>query len=813
MKKIESRWIIRLCLVLFAGFVALAYMQSTSLERAQSGVALTLEVQRDLERLLALTLDEQAKVGQLAATGEDDVVADLPVLRKERIALLQSIRQLWNDAPEQLKKLDALQIQLARSEALSDRVIATSQESGMQAAGGVLSEAGPDSWEDLTAKVGALDAEAQRQAKEREQGAHRQGHRIGLFQVVLACFLEIGGIAFLVFDQRASEIKQQVALRFQQSEERLRTVLDGVDQAIFMIDPRGNVETWNAGAERVTGYMAAEVLGFPFWKMYRQVDIDAGKPVAALEALLATGRFDDEDLRIRKDGSEFWASTSGRVINGATGQVRGFSLIVTDITARWKAEIELSKRTDELADRNREIHLVLDNVGQGFLTASFEGRLSAEHSRAVETWLGAPTAGQQVWDYLGTTSPDFSRELKGAWENLADGILEVEAILDVLPRRFAQGDRQLLCEYRAIPETAAVLVIVSDVTTQLAREKLEEEQRELVHIFQGISSDRAGFVEFFSEAGMLVQTIASPEDVSAVERGRALHTLKGNARLFGVTSLARACQAIEDRLQQSGTVVAADRLLLSSLWDDTTKRIAQFLGEVDRRQLSVAETDYLAVLKALGDGTDRALVLEQLEAWQREPAAVRLQRIAEQAQRLAEELGKAPLDVSVEAGPVRLPRELWSDFWGAFVHVIRNAVDHGIESPEERLAVGKSARGKLTLAMAESGEQVCLTMTDDGRGLDWDKLRAAALAAKLPSQTRADLIEAMLTDGVTTKDRVSEISGRGVGMAAVRAICVEMGGALEVSSERGFGTRFEFSFPRLPSSAGQPAPRSQRVAA
>jgi len=158
-------------------------------------------------------------------------------------------------------------------------------------------------------------------------------------------------------------------------------------------------------------------------------------------------------------------------------------------------------------------------------------------------------------------------------------------------------------------------------------------------------------------------------------------------------------------------------------------------------------------------------------------------------------MGKAAIDVEVQTGSVRLSRETLAPFWSAFVHVIRNAVDHGIETGEERLAHGKPGRARLRLTAARVGDDVVLNVADDGRGIDWEKVGARAKAAGLRCADRLDLQEALFRDGLSTKEDVAEVSGRGVGLAAVRAECDRLSGTIRVTSERAEGTTFQFTFP------------------
>src|SRR5262249_2470749 len=148
-------------------------------------------------------------------------------------------------------------------------------------------------------------------------------------------------------------------------------------------------------------------------------------------------------------------------------------------------------------------------------------------------------------------------------------------------------------------------------------------------------------------------------------------------------------------------------------------------------------------------------------------------------------LARCPLDVAIEPSSLRLPHEPWSALWPILVHVVRNAVDHGLERSDERRASGKPDRARLSLSASEQGGGVTIVIADDGRGIDWERLREVARARDLPASTHDDLVAAMLSDGVSTRAAASETSGRGVGLAAVRQLVASLGGTMIVESAPG----------------------------
>jgi two-component system chemotaxis sensor kinase CheA len=126
---------------------------------------------------------------------------------------------------------------------------------------------------------------------------------------------------------------------------------------------------------------------------------------------------------------------------------------------------------------------------------------------------------------------------------------------------------------------------------------------------------------------------------------------------------------------------------------------------------------------------------------------------------------------------------------------VRNAVDHGLESPDERSTTGKTGKGQLTFSANEDVGLVTIEIGDNGRGIDWEAIRAKARHLGLPDRADAELVDVLCHEGFSSRSEVTETSGRGVGMAAVKKQVDAMGGRMAVRSTLGQGTTWSFSVP------------------
>lgn len=197
----------------------------------------------------------------------------------------------------------------------------------------------------------------------------------------------------------------------------------------------------------------------------------------------------------------------------------------------------------------------------------------------------------------------------------------------------------------------------------------------------------------------------------------------------------------------------------------------------------------------MSDLHDRALQMRML------PLNVVFDPLSQMARELAHSLGKH-VDCRVRGSEIELDRQMIDRLSDPLIHLLRNALDHGIESPHERQARGKPARGQLTLEAWQDGGWVVVEMHDDGAGICLEAVRQKALAKQLISEealaalSEQETLDLIFLPGFSTKAMITDFSGRGVGMDVVkRTVVDELSGDIQLSSEPGNGARFTLRLP------------------
>jgi two-component system chemotaxis sensor kinase CheA len=223
------------------------------------------------------------------------------------------------------------------------------------------------------------------------------------------------------------------------------------------------------------------------------------------------------------------------------------------------------------------------------------------------------------------------------------------------------------------------------------------------------------------------------------------------------------------------------------------ERLLQFKFEGPAATLMATLTETLERASRYSAELQRATLATRMQ-----PVGRLFQKFPRLVRELAKDLGK-DVELTIEGAETEVDRVVVDSLYDPLVHMLRNALDHGVESPEDRLAAGKPAKAYISLKAWQEANSVMIVLQDDGKGMDPVRLRKKAMEKGLINENGAqsdeEAYQLVFLPGFSTKDVASSVSGRGVGMDVVKTAVEKNRGAIHIESELGFGTKFAIRLP------------------
>ncbi len=664
----------------------------------------------------------------------------------------------------------------------------------------------------------------------------KDGSRFWANVVITALRDEPGEIRGFLKITRDLTDRKQAEEKLRLSEERFRLLVEGVqDYALFMLDPQGNVATWNAGAERLNGYTAGEIIGQHFSRLYPKEAVERGWPEEELRRATAEGRFEDEGWRVRKDGSRFWANVVITAVRDDAGTLRGFAKVTRDLTDRKQAEESarrllqeeaarkaVEKHAREIERQREQLRVTLASIGDAVIVTDMNGAVTFMNPVAVVLtgWEPQEAVGRPLEQVFRIVNEETRRPVESPVAKvLREGVVVGLANHTVL---IARDGREVPIDDSGAPirgeggAVAGVVLVFRDVTE--ARRAVEARLR-LAAIVESsddaiISKNLDGIITSWNKGaerlyGYTAEEIVGkplsllvppdhpdelPEIMERIRRGeRVEHFETQRVRKDG--SRVDVSLTVSPLTDAEGKVVGASKIAR-----DITAR-----KEEDRRKsefLALLAHELRNPLAPLRNGL-QVLRLAGNNAQAAEQARGMMERQLHHLVRLVDDL----LDVSrISRGKLQLRKEritLASVVGDALELCEQTVQQHGqeltvslpdepvyVDADKTRLAqalwnllsnaVKYSDRGgRIWLTVRREGDEAVISVKDTGVGIP---------AAMLPR----------VFDMFTQVDRSLEKSqgGLGVGLTIVKRLVEMHGGTVEAHSEgHGMGSEFVVRLP------------------
>jgi signal transduction histidine kinase len=477
-------------------------------------------------------------------------------------------------------------------------------------------------------------------------------------------------------------------------------------------------------------------------------------------------------------------------------------------------EQKILERTAELQTKTNDVNTMLQNMRQGIFTIVQGGIIHPEYSAYL----------REIFEVRDIASLNVSPFLFANSSVVGDELAQVDATLNALigeeAMNFEFNSHLLVTEYtknfadgrcktveldwnpvlNADGLIDKLMVTARDVTELKALQCETEQQKEqLAIIGQILAMPRDKLLEFFKTSyefldenqSLIEQTPQLNLDVVAT-LFRNLHTVKGNARTYGLSyctnkvheaesaySLLRAQHNYEWNQQALLDQLGQARACIAKYEDIYKSRLAGYSNSgADDSDPGVMENIASAIARLNADSSLEdykhftRIVRDTVDAMRYESVQAILHGIVAALPSIARQLGKEVPELVIQDYGIRIRKDIVPVLRNVFVHLFRNSLDHGIESTADRTAAGKPAQGRILLEVSRDDNALRFRFSDDGRGLALEKIHAKAcsdgrLTAGQPVSDE-ELAEMIFLSGVTTAEAVTDLSGRGVGMDAVR---------------------------------------------
>ncbi|MGB8954742.1 MAG: ATP-binding protein [Tumebacillaceae bacterium] len=574
------------------------------------------------------------------------------------------------------------------------------------------------------------------------------------------------------------------------------------------------------------------------------------KPIHQLEEkfqAIAEGDFEktrDTKIVLKKPMREIesLADSTNRIMERMTGYTSRLEEQNSTLEDQF---MELEAQHEELAESKRRIQEaqerieqrekallnLLNNAGEGFLTFGEDLRIDEEYSLECRQVFEQEIAGMEFPDLLAL----YDAEQRYFMRNILLRLFQDKdpakrsLYLPLLTNEIVVGHKHIHIDYKLIQDpfredSEKFMVILNDITEKRLLQNQVEQERNTLTMVVKVVVQYGDFNECAKEythfhQKKIWQILGRDDSLHAklLDIYRDVHTFKGNFSQLGLIQIVQRLHDLESEL--TAMIGAVDHLSLHDVraffsgrpmgaWlQEDVSVLSDILGDaffqqdeailIDKSKLLDIEKKMLALLSPI----ECKLLLPEVRKLRYKPFKDLLRTYPEYVAGLAERLDKLIEPFEVGGEEFLAATEMYYDFSRSLIHVFRNVVDHGIEEYAERIAAGKDEYGHVSCRIVQEEGGVLIVIADDGKGIDPAEIRTRAVekglyeseaAAALSNQEALALI---FHDEFSTIEEVTELSGRGMGLSAVKYEVDRLCGTIELHTEVGRGTEFRFRLP------------------
>ena len=470
-----------------------------------------------------------------------------------------------------------------------------------------------------------------------------------------------------------------------------------------------------------------------------------------------------------------------------------------------------------LDNNNVKLKNIFNNVEQGFLTFKKDLLIHKEYSLECEKLLGTSIGGEKLSSLLygdNINMGNFMDELLIKIFN--SDASERELYFTLLPEELSVSEKEIFISYKIVKDENnedIIMVIINDITEKrIIERRMDEESKTLKMVVKTIIN-RDEFRELVKQYNeFVIQDFKAVTQERYEEILRQIHTFKGNFSQFEMINLVDRLNELENKLYEKQELFYIDNLnnneLKSWLMEDLSI-IESYTGKdfinegdfcyIKKEKLFDIEKKVRETLSL----NECRVILPLIKSLRYTSVKDSLKTYPDYVMKLSERLEKSIYPLNIIGDDVLIDTAYYHDVIKSLVHIFRNSVDHGIETEDERVEQGKEQIGSISCKILDLANSFQIIISDDGKGIDVQALELKLIKEglytkeELGKMENEEKYELIFQQGITTKEEANIVSGRGVGMSAVKESVMAINGTIEVESEEGKGTIFTLTFNKL----------------
>ncbi len=477
----------------------------------------------------------------------------------------------------------------------------------------------------------------------------------------------------------------------------------------------------------------------------------------------------------------------------------------------------VKKRTAEIQNLNILMKALLDSLNQAFFVFDQKGICAPVYSNACLDLLSVAPADMKVWDVLKIDTSKIEG-FKNWLFTVFSELLPFDDLKPLGPNSISHAQKSISLEYFPIRNEdnsiEKIVCVGSDVTDLVTAQKQAEEDREKVQSILKMIQNRRELKMFLLETK--TQVLMLDKELSKIAQNptlardgilRVLHTIKGGAATFSYNTLKDAAHILEEKMSplEGRSLPTNEIQVLNRKIQNETGTIISFYKDVfgdltppDDETITFNPEDIKSLMHMNDADNIHRFIDERIYT---QPVKALIAQFPIVIEKTAHLLNKTIAPLEIKNDFIRVPLKAFDPFFNSFIHVLRNSVDHGIEAPSIRLENAKPEQGALSLefslAINSDGKKLHVVYKDDGQGVNPKHIRKKLDKLNIPHShiNDAQVIYFIFNPSFSTRDDVTETSGRGVGLDAVKYEVDQLGGSIKINTQLGKFTEFVFDLP------------------